>query len=155
MIRKVVLGFQGTKLSNTSVAMTTKHFPGGGPQENGLDSHFDWGKFAHYPGGNFAYHLKPFRAAIATGTSAIMPYYSAPKGNGFEEVGFSYNKAIIQDLLRKKLGFTGIINSDTGPINMMPGGWRRLPSPNATKNPSTPGWISFREQPTRPSCWKP
>ncbi len=155
MIRKVVLGFQGTKFSNTSVAMTTKHFPGGGPQENGLDSHFDWGKFAHYPGGNFAYHLKPFRAAIATGTSAIMPYYSAPKGNGFEEVGFSYNKAIIQDLLRKKLGFTGIINSDTGPIDMMPGGWKRLPSPNATKNPSTPGWISFREQPTRPSCWKP
>jgi beta-glucosidase len=126
LIREVILGFQGTTLSNTSVAMTTKHFPGGGPQENGLDSHFDWGKFAHYPGGNFAYHLKPFRAAIAAGTSAIMPYYSVPKGKEFEEVGFSYNKAIIQDLLRKQLGFTGIINSDTGPIDMMPWGVETL-----------------------------
>lgn len=126
MIREVVLGFQGTKLGNTSVALTTKHFPGGGPQENGQDSHFDWGKFAHYPGGNFNYHVKPFKAAIEAGTSSIMPYYSAPKGTEFDEVGFSYNKTIIQDLLRKQLGFKGIINSDTGPIDMMPWGVEKL-----------------------------
>ncbi len=126
MIREIVLGFQGNKLNKNSVAMTTKHFPGGGPQVGGQDSHFDWGKNAHYPGGMFEYHLKPFIAAIAAGTSAIMPYYSAPKGDGFEEVGFSYNKAIIQDLLRKKLGFKGIINSDTGPIDMMPWGVENL-----------------------------
>ncbi|HEV7379246.1 MAG TPA: glycoside hydrolase family 3 N-terminal domain-containing protein [Dyadobacter sp.] len=126
MIREIVVGFQGTHLSKTSVAMTTKHFPGGGPQLDGLDSHFDWGKFAHYPGNNFEYHLKPFKAAIAAGTSAIMPYYSSPKGKEFEEVGFSYNKAIIQDLLRRKLGFKGIVNSDTGPIEMMPWGVENL-----------------------------
>ncbi|GAA4467036.1 glycoside hydrolase family 3 N-terminal domain-containing protein [Nibrella saemangeumensis] len=126
MIREVVLGFQGTKLGNGSVAMTTKHFPGGGPQEGGQDSHFDWGKFAHYPGGMFDYHVKPFKAAIEAGTSSIMPYYSSPKGKEFEEVGFSYNKAIIQDLLRKKLGFKGIVNSDTGPIEMMPWGVENL-----------------------------
>ena len=110
MITQIVLGFQGNKLSNTSVAMTTKHFPGGGPQLDGQDSHFDWGKFAHYPGGMFDYHVKPFKAAIAAGTSAIMPYYSAPKGKEFEEVGFSFNKAMIGDLLQGKLGFHGIIN---------------------------------------------
>ncbi|GAB3492273.1 glycoside hydrolase family 3 N-terminal domain-containing protein [Spirosoma knui] len=126
MIREIVLGFQGTQLGKASVAMTTKHFPGGGPQANGLDSHFDWGKYAHYPGGMFEYHLKPFKAAIAAGTSAIMPYYSSPKGKEFEEVGFSYNKAIIQNLLRKQLGFQGIINSDTGPIEMMPWGVENL-----------------------------
>lgn len=126
MIREIVLGFQGTKLGKNSVAMTTKHFPGGGSQVGGQDSHFDWGKNAHYPGGMFEYHLKPFKAAIAAGTSSIMPYYSAPKGKEFEEVGFSYNKAIIQDLLRKQLGFKGIINSDTGPIDMMPWGVENL-----------------------------
>lgn len=126
MIKEIVLGFQGTKLSNTSIAMTTKHFPGGGPQVEGQDSHFDWGKFAHYPGGMFDFHLKPFKAAIAAGTSAIMPYYSAPKGKEFEEVGFSFNKAIIGDLLQDKLGFHGIINSDTGPIEMMPWGVENL-----------------------------
>ena len=126
MIREIILGFQGNKLGKNSVAMTTKHFPGGGPQEGGQDSHFDWGKFAHYPGGNFEYHVKPFKAAIAAGTSSIMPYYSAPKGKEFEEVGFSFNKPIIDDLLRKKLGFQGIINSDTGPIEMMPWGVESL-----------------------------
>ncbi|WP_225309589.1 glycoside hydrolase family 3 protein [Larkinella humicola] len=129
MIRELILGFQGTQLGTNSVAMTTKHFPGGGPQENGLDSHFDWGKYAHYPGGMFEYHLKPFKAAIEAGTSAIMPYYSSPKGKEFEEVGFSYNQAIIQDLLRKQLGFKGIINSDTGPIEMMPWGVENLTIP--------------------------
>jgi beta-glucosidase len=126
IITEVVLGFQGTKLGKNSVALTTKHFPGGGPQMGGQDSHFDWGKYAHYPGGMFEYHVKPFKAAIAAGTSSIMPYYSAPKGKEFEEVGFSYNKAIIQDLLRGKLGFKGIINSDTGPIDMMPWGVEKL-----------------------------
>jgi beta-glucosidase len=129
MITQIVLGFQGNKLSNTSVAMTTKHFPGGGPQLDGQDSHFDWGKFAHYPGGMFDYHVKPFKAAIAAGTSAIMPYYSAPKGKEFEEVGFSFNKAMIGDLLQGKLGFHGIINSDTGPIEMMPWGVENLSIP--------------------------
>jgi beta-glucosidase len=126
MIREIVLGFQGTKLGVNSIAMTTKHFPGGGPQEGGQDSHFDWGKFAHYPGGMFDYHLKPFKAAIEAGTSAIMPYYSAPKGKEFENVGFSFNKAMINDLLQQKLGFHGIINSDTGPIEMMPWGVENL-----------------------------
>ncbi|MFN8357101.1 MAG: glycoside hydrolase family 3 N-terminal domain-containing protein [Spirosomataceae bacterium] len=126
MIREIVLGFQGNKLSKQSVALTTKHFPGGGPQEGGQDSHFDWGKFAHYPGGMFDYHVKPFKAAIEAGTSAIMPYYSAPKGKEFENVGFSYNKAVTTDLLQKKLGFKGIINSDTGPIDMMPWGVENL-----------------------------
>jgi len=126
MTREIVLGFQGIKLNKNSIALTTKHFPGGGPQEGGQDSHFDWGKYAHYPGGMFDYHVKPFKAAIDAGTSSIMPYYSAPKDKSMEAVGFSYNKAIIQDLLRKKLGFKGIINSDTGPIDMMPWGVENL-----------------------------
>ncbi len=129
MIREIVLGFQGEKLNSSSVALTTKHFPGGGPQIKGQDSHFEWGKYAHYPGGNFEYHLKPFIAAVQAGTSAIMPYYSAPKDDKMEPVGFSYNKAIVKDLLKDKLGFKGIINSDTGPIDMMPWGVENLSIP--------------------------
>ena len=126
MIREVVLGFQGPKLGNGSVAMTTKHFPGGGPQVNGHDPHFVWGQDQHYPGKQFDYHLKPFKAAIDAGTSAIMPYYAKPIGTQYEEVAFAYNKAIIQDLLRGKMGFQGIVNSDTGPIEMMPWGVEKL-----------------------------
>ena len=122
MMFEVVQGFQGKKLNPNSVALTTKHFPGGGPQVEGQDPHFDFGKDQHYPGGMFEYHLKPFIAAIKAGTSSMMPYYAKPIKTEFEEVGFAYSKAIITDLLRKKLGFQGIVNSDTGPIEMMPWG---------------------------------
>jgi beta-glucosidase len=124
--REIVLGFQGKKLDEHSVALTTKHFPGGGPQVEGQDPHFDWGKDQHYPGNMFDYHLKPFQAAIDAGTSSIMPYYAKPIGTKYEEIAFAYNKAIIKDLLRGKMGFKGIINSDTGPIEMMPWGVENL-----------------------------
>ena len=126
MTREIVLGFQGTQLGEKSVALTTKHFPGGGPQVEGQDPHFVWGQDQHYPGNMFDYHLKPFQAAIDAGTSSIMPYYAKPIGTKYEEIAFAYNKAIIKDLLRTKMGFKGIINSDTGPIEMMPWGVENL-----------------------------
>lgn len=122
MMKAIVLGFQGEQLGNSSVALTTKHFPGGGSGEGGQDPHFDWGKKGIYPGGMFERNLIPFKAAIDAGTSAIMPYYSLPSGTEYEEVGFAFNKRILQDVLRDQLGFKGIINSDTGPIEMMPWG---------------------------------
>jgi|WetSurMetagenome_2_1015567.scaffolds.fasta_scaffold00005_95 beta-glucosidase len=122
MIREVVLGFQGTQLSSSSVALTTKHFPGGGSGKDGQDSHFTWGKAEIYPGGMFKNNLVPFKAAIDAGTSAIMPYYSLPEGTEYEEVGYAFNKGVINDLLRGELGFRGIINSDTGPLTSMPWG---------------------------------
>lgn len=122
VMKEVVLGFQGENLGNESVALTTKHFPGGGSAEGGQDPHFDWGKREVYPGGMFDDNLIPFKAAIDAGTSAIMPYYSLPSGTEYEEVGFAFNKHILQNILRGQLGFQGIINSDTGPIEMMPWG---------------------------------
>ncbi|MFV5689324.1 glycoside hydrolase family 3 protein [Flavobacterium sp. ZT3R25] len=126
MIREITLGFQKNKLGIGSIALTIKHFPGGGPQVDGQDPHFVWGQDQHYPGNMFEYHLKPFQAAIDAGTSAIMPYYAKPINTKYEAVAFAYNKAIINDLLRVKMGFKGIINSDTGPIEMMPWGVENL-----------------------------
>lgn len=126
MITQIVLGFQGTQLGPASVALTTKHFPGGGAGEGGQDPHFEWGRVEHFPGGKFDNNLIPFKAAIKAGTSAIMPYYSLPHNTPFDTIAYAYNKAVIHDLLRKKLGFKGIINSDTGPIEMMPWGAENL-----------------------------
>jgi beta-glucosidase len=126
MMTAIVMGFQGEKLNSGSVALTTKHFPGGGSGEGGQDPHFDWGKKGIYPGGLFDRNLIPFKAAIDAGTSSIMPYYSLPSGTEYEEVGFAYNKRILQEILRGQLGFKGIINSDTGPIEMMPWGVENL-----------------------------
>ncbi len=126
MITEVILGFQGKKLNSSSVALTTKHFPGGGSGEDGQDSHFEWGKKEVYPGGMFENNLIPFRAAIKAGTSSMMPYYSLPSGTKYEEVGFAFNKGAITDLLRNEMGFNGIINSDTGPLTGMPWGVENL-----------------------------
>lgn len=126
MITEIVLGFQGKTLSNKSVALTTKHFPGGGAGVGGQDPHFEWGKYEHFPGKMFQNNLIPFKAAIKAGTSAIMPYYSIPLDTKYEKIAYAYNKAVIKDLLRDSLGFTGIINSDTGPIEMMPWGAEKL-----------------------------
>ncbi len=122
MMREVVLGFQGEELNENSIALTTKHFPGGGATEGGQDPHFEWGKREVFPGGMFENNLIPFKAAIEAGTSAIMPYYSFPADTEYDEVAYAYNKRILQEVLRERLGFDGIINSDTGPIFMMPWG---------------------------------
>lgn len=126
IINEVVLGFQGEKLGSNSIALTMKHFPGGGSGKDGQDSHFDWGKEQVFPGGRFYENLLPFRAAIDAGASAIMPYYSMPVGMEFEEVGYAFNKDVITDLLRGELGFTGIINTDTGPLTRMVWGVEEL-----------------------------
>ncbi len=39
-----IKGFQGEEIGPHSVTTVTKHFPGGGPMENGEDSHFTYGK---------------------------------------------------------------------------------------------------------------
>ncbi|MEP7323797.1 MAG: glycoside hydrolase family 3 N-terminal domain-containing protein [Saprospiraceae bacterium] len=126
MMTEIVLGFQGKKLSPSSVAVTTKHFPGGGATEGGQDPHFNWGKNEVFPGGMFKNNLIPFKAAIKAGTSAIMPYYSIPRNTKYEQIAYAYNKGVLDGLLRKELGFKGIINSDTGPIEMMPWGAENL-----------------------------
>ena len=119
MVAAYIRGFQGETLGKDSVACMTKHFPGAGPQMNGEDAHFAYGREQVYPGDNFDYHLKPFEAAFKAGTSQIMPYYGMPVGTKHEEVGFSYNKSVITGLLREKYGFDGIVCTDWGLLNSM------------------------------------
>lgn len=116
LLVEYIKGFQGEEIGPRSVTTVTKHFPGGGPMENGEDSHFVYGKNQTYPGNNFDYHLIPFKAAIAAGARQMMPYYSRPIGTKYDPVGFSFNKQIVTGLLREELGFEGIVVSDWGLI---------------------------------------
>ena len=130
MIYNIIKGFQGDELGNDSVAITVKHFPGGGARDDGSDPHFENGNFNPYPteGSLLKYHIPPFEKAIEAGVSSIMPYYAYPSNTSadqgldwykltqqFEEVGFTLNDGIL-GFLRDGLGFKGYVNSDTGAV---------------------------------------
>ena len=118
-------GFQTTEETGEwgkeSVNAMVKHWPGGGSGEGGRDAHFGFGKFAVYPGNNFGDHLIPFTEGafkLKNGTkkaSAVMPYYTVSynidKKNN-ENVGNSYNKYLITDLLRNKYNYDGVVCTD-------------------------------------------
>ncbi|WP_312172011.1 glycoside hydrolase family 3 N-terminal domain-containing protein [Microbacterium sp.] len=112
-----IRGFQGESFGAGSVSTMTKHFPGGGPQKDGEDPHFPYGREQVYPGGQFELHLKPFEDAIAAGTRQMMPYYGMPVGTEYEEVGFGFNRSVITGLLRERFGFDGLVCTDWGLIN--------------------------------------
>ncbi|HEX9386861.1 MAG TPA: glycoside hydrolase family 3 N-terminal domain-containing protein [Anaerolineales bacterium] len=116
LAKAYIEGFQGETLGPHSVACMTKHFPGGGPQNEGLDPHFEFQKGQIYPGNNFDYHLIPFEAAFAAKTAAIMPYYGVPMDQTDENVAMSFNKAIITGLLREKYEYDGVVCTDWGLI---------------------------------------
>ncbi len=126
------------------VAVTTKHFPGGGARENGFDPHYAAGQWNVYAteGSLQKYHIPAFKAAVKNHTSSIMPYYSKPSAeksalqrdcNGekleFQPFGFAYNRPFIQEMLREQMGFEGYINSDTGIVHNMSWGVEMLDIP--------------------------
>lgn len=134
---------EGGQLNEESVALTIKHFPGGGARENGFDPHYEEGKFNVYPteGSLEKYHLPPFAAAIKQNPSSMMPYYAIPSNDKShtpqapfeadfeEEIAFAYNKQFLTDLLRNQMGFKGYINSDTGVLDSCAWGAEDLTKP--------------------------
>lgn len=129
MARAYIDGFQ-TSTANAeikdgwgyhSVNAMVKHWPSGGPEEGGRDAHFAYGKFAVYPGKNFNTHLIPFTEGAfrlngkTKMASAVMPYYTISFGQDKkygENVGNSYSKYIIGDLLRDQYGYDGVVCTD-------------------------------------------
>jgi len=116
---KVIAGGWGYTSVNTMI----KHWPGGGPEEGGRDAHFSFGKYAVYPGNNLADHLIAFTEGAmklegeTKMASAVMPYYTISYGidqKNKENVGNSYNQYLINDLLRGKYGFDGVVCTDWG-----------------------------------------
>ncbi len=109
-----IKGFQGDHLTPTSVMCISKHFPGNGPVKDGWESHFSYGRHLVYPGHNISYHLQPFKAAISAGTAGMMMSYGIVNDPTAEKenVGAAFDKQLVTDLLKNKLGYKGLILSD-------------------------------------------
>jgi len=129
MARAYIDGFQTStgdkKIANgwgyNSVNAMVKHWPGGGSGEGGRDAHYGYGKYAVYPGKNFTQHFTPFtdgafKLSGKTGmAAAVMPYYTISYNQdvkNHENVANNYNSYIINDLLRKKYKYDGVVCTD-------------------------------------------
>jgi beta-glucosidase len=145
MSRAYVDGFQTTYDKDTdvtndparggwgfhSVNAMMKHWPGGGAGEGGRDAHFNYGKYAVFPGGNWKAHLIPFvdgSLSLQDGTNmatAVMPYYtisylqvpgSVPNYSNLPEAKLNmanaYSDYMINGVLRDSYKFEGVVCTD-------------------------------------------
>ena len=105
-----------------SVNAMVKHWPGGGTGEGGRDAHYGFGKFAVFPGNHLSTHMKPFIEGafqLEGGTgmaSAVMPYYTISSGQHpeGENVGNAFSAYFINEQLRGRYGFDGVVCTDWG-----------------------------------------
>ena len=112
MVTAQVVAFQNGRdgLNTGSIVACMKHFPGAGPQMEGKDTSPIISSEE-----TLQIHLKPYYAALEVNVASIMPYYSVPLALDMENSAIG-SKATLQDLLRDKMGFTGIIQTDWGMI---------------------------------------
>jgi beta-N-acetylhexosaminidase len=100
-----------TYQSNGIVAVA-KHFPGHG--DTNVDSHFDLPLVQHDLERLEAVELPPFQAAISAGVDCIMTaHIHVPVLDPEPDRPATLSPVILQGLLRKKMGFQGLIATDS------------------------------------------
>jgi beta-glucosidase len=126
MLGAYVKGLQGATLGKTGVAAVVGHFPGAGAAKDGLDGRLAKGKFLAYPGNRFDDHVAPFAKAFQNGAAGVLPAYAIPEagawtgqgglvnGATIEQVGASFNAALLTDVLRGQLDFGGLVVAPQG-----------------------------------------
>jgi beta-N-acetylhexosaminidase len=98
-----------TTLQRAGIAACGKHFPGHG--DTGTDSHHELPLIEHPPDRLKAVELVPFRAAIEAGVACIMTAHILIPA--FDEARpATLSPAIVDGLLKKELGYTGLVLSD-------------------------------------------
>src|SRR5580765_4840103 len=96
-------------LQAEGVAACGKHFPGHG--DTSVDSHLELPLIEHPPDRLRAVEFVPFRAAVQADVATIMTaHVFAPALD--EKRPATLSRRVVTDLLRKELGFEGVILSD-------------------------------------------
>ena len=95
---------------------TAKHFPGHG--DTGTDSHLGLARVTGDRQRLEAVELPPFKAAIAAGVDAVLvAHVSVPALDADPNHVATNSPYIIEDLLKKQMGFTGLVVSDALDMN--------------------------------------
>ena len=133
MARAYVDGFQTSSKDKEikegwgyeSVNAMVKHWPGGGSGEGGRDAHYNYGKYAVFPGNDLEKHKQAFvegafkLKGATQKASAVMPYYTISLGQdpSGKNTGNSYSEYMIKDQLRTRYAFDGVVCTDWGITN--------------------------------------
>jgi len=96
-------------LQGAGIAACGKHFPGHG--DTSTDSHFEMPLLDHPPDRLAAVELVPFKAAIAADVASIMTAHILIPSLD-EEFPGTLSPATVDGLLKKKLGYEGLVLSD-------------------------------------------
>ena len=98
-------------LQDNGILASAKHFPGHGDTD--VDSHLDLPVISHSRARLDSIELYPFRALIRYGIGSMMAaHLQIPALDPRPNRPSSLSKPIVTDLLRKDLGFTGLIFTD-------------------------------------------
>ncbi|HNV70693.1 MAG TPA: glycoside hydrolase family 3 N-terminal domain-containing protein, partial [Candidatus Ozemobacteraceae bacterium] len=93
------------------VLACAKHFPGKGHAR--VDSHLTLPTIPYDTARLESFELQPFRAAIRSGVASIMTsHVFFPAYESTPNLPATLSKAVLTDLLRGKLGFTGLLVTD-------------------------------------------
>lgn len=106
MVRAQVRGYQAA-----GIGATAKHFPGHG--DTGIDSHTGLPVIDHSRKVLRTVDLRPFRAAIAAGVGSIMTAHIQVPALDPSGDPATLSKPIVTGLLRNKLGFDGVVVTDS------------------------------------------
>jgi beta-glucosidase len=113
----LVQGLQGKarpdgRIGEGHVIATAKHFFGDGGTAQGVDQGNVDGDIAQLE----AIHARPYPAAIEAGVEAVMASFNSINGTKMHG-----NKPLLTDLLRGRMGFTGVVVGDWNGHSQIPG----------------------------------
>ena len=98
-------------MQDNGVIATAKHFPGHG--DTNVDSHNDLPVISHNRERLDSIELYPFKKLIQAGTGNIMTaHLSLPSLDSSTGLPSTLSPVIINDLLKKQLGFRGLVITD-------------------------------------------
>jgi beta-N-acetylhexosaminidase len=107
--RKTVMYMRG--MQDNGVTATCKHFPGHG--DTNADSHNELPVISHSRARLDSIELYPFRKLIEAGTGNIMTaHLNLPSLDSSSGLPSTLSSLIINDLLKKQLGFRGLVITD-------------------------------------------
>ncbi|WP_033401577.1 glycoside hydrolase family 3 protein [Actinopolyspora mortivallis] len=109
-----ITGYQGRRLGDdpTSIMATAKHYVGDGGTTGGVDQ----GDTRLSERELRRIHLQPFRAAIERDVASVMVSYSSWNGTPLHA-----HRYLIRDVLKRELGFDGVVLSDYDAIHQLDG----------------------------------